>query len=143
MGNKSGDMSAMHFAVNDSAPPSYGRKVGLGVCIVCACDFLWISLMWTVLYAPCIVSPRSKTVGLACGVMYSVLASCVAATFVCDTYGTAAPSGALIGLLAFGTFNLTTYWVSSPYKFSVAVVDTFYGVGATALLFVVQHAASG
>ena len=120
-------------------PPHYWASVFFGCAVLLLCDGLWFLGTYNCLYAACIKSPRRQSVRVACVVCYALVASVVASTVTAATDSEAAFTGALLGMIVFFTFNVTTYGISSDYDGCVAIIDTLYGTIAWTVLLVVQH----
>ena len=73
----------------------------------------------------------SARVPVAVG-LYALLAACVVSLVVAPSANERAAGGALLGFLAFATFNLTHWALTPSWDMSVALVDTLYGTMAWA-----------
>ena len=117
------------------------------------CDALWLSIMGKVLYRPALgdmLLERIRWVpalifyfGFPLGVVHFALTPALAA----GSWTLALGNGALLGLVAYGTYDLTNLATLRPWKLSITIADVVYGtavtgVGAALAFFVVRMLAS-
>ena len=129
----------MQLVVTGGAPESYFFKVLFGVVMLTVSDGLWLLLMYENVYKEGIMAGRGKEV---CGVgivLYALLSSSIAATVTAESISDAASVGALLGVLVFAVFNITTYAMNSKWKLRAVLVDTAYGTAVWAAMVSIQH----
>lgn len=97
------------------------------------CDALWLSTMTARLYRPALGDLIVEQVrywpaalfyfGFPLGVVYFALMPALRD----GSAGTALLNGALIGLLAYATYDLTNYATLRPWTLTITLVDLVYG----------------
>lgn len=101
-------------------------------------DALWLSIMTSLFYRPALGELISDSPRLmAAGVFYIVYAI-GAAELIIIRYGRSIPPakgvffrGALLGMLAYGTYEMTNYATIATWPLSVVVVDVVWGALVT------------
>lgn len=117
------------------------------------CDALWLGVMGKVLYRPALGDMLLQHIrwipalifyfGFPLGVVHFALMPALAA----DSWMLALGNGALLGLIAYGTYDLTNLATLRPWKLSITIADMVYGTAVTgvgaALAFVVVRMLAG
>lgn len=133
-------MLALH-AVDAQAANYFGRFI-IGVATLLASDALWLGLAAPALglydgkYR--VVQGRAPTAFL----LYALLAAGVSSRVVASSVALAARAGALLGLLAFGTFNITHWALSERWDATIGLIDTAYGIVKWTSALSAQHFAA-
>ena len=133
-------MLALHAV--DAKAANYAARFVVGMITILAGDALWLGLLAPALG---IYEGRYKVVpgrAPAAFLLYTVLAAGVSGLAVAPSVELAAQTGALLGLLAFGTFNITHWALSKRWDATTGLVDTAYGMVAWALTLSAQHFAA-
>ncbi len=85
-----------------------------------------------------VVQGRAPTAFL----LYALLAAGVSSRVVASSVALAARAGALLGLLAFGTFNITHWALSERWDATIGLIDTAYGIVKWTSALSAQHFAA-
>lgn len=129
----------MRLVVATGMPPAYPYKLIIGIVVLIALDSIWLGSMYTALYKGGIARPRTLTQGGCCALLYATISAAVAATITADTEAAAASAGAVLGMLAFAVFNITTFAMNKDWTVTVALTDTAYGTAAWAAMCAAQY----
>lgn len=110
------------------------QAYALTVLIFLAVDALWLSIMTEVFYRPALGDLISESPRLiAAGVFYIFYAAGAAELIVVNALRSDALSkevffrGALLGALAYGTYEMTNYATIDVWPLSVVLVDVIWG----------------
>jgi uncharacterized membrane protein len=101
-------------------------------------DFVWISQMQPILYAPDLGALLAAKPALAPAAAFyviyflGVIYFCVAPALKIDHWRKAALNGALFGFCAYATYDLTNQATLRIWSLRVTVADLGWGVGVTA-----------
>lgn len=103
------------------------------------CDALWLGVMGKLLYRPALGDLLLERIrwapalvfyfGFPIGVVYFALMPALAA----GSWMLALGNGALLGLVAYGTYDLTNLATLRPWKLSITIADMIYGTAVTGL----------
>lgn len=109
-------------------------------------DLLWIGVVAAPVYKALLgplLAPQANA--LAAGIFYVFYLSFVVwqGALASRTVGEAAQRGALMGLFAYGTWDLTNWAVIAGFPAALVPIDMAWGVGLTALTATVGRAAAG
>ena len=129
----------MQFVIHNAVPDAYAFKWVLGLVVFLALDSLWFSCMYGLLYREGTTDKRNTAIMGICMVLYAITASAILATFVTSSSSEALATGSVLGILVFGTFNITTIAINSKWPLSTAIVDTLYGTSAWVAVALVQY----
>jgi uncharacterized membrane protein len=129
----------MRLVVDSGVPPAYPYKLIVGMVVIIALDSMWLGSTYTSLYKKGVARPRAKATGGCCALLYAAISAAVAATVTADTEAEAAAAGAVLGMLAFAVFNITTFAMNQDWTATVAIIDTAYGTAAWATMCAAQY----
>jgi len=119
-------------------------KVIAGAGLILALDAVWLTLAFrhTSLYSPLVAGrgpvPTSRIAGLM--VAYALMISSFLALHKASSTATAALYGGVVGIVVFGTFNLTTAAIDIAWGGAGFAADVLYGTVALAAVAAAQHA---
>jgi uncharacterized membrane protein len=111
-------------------------------------DVVWLSLMGPRLYRPLIGPILADKVALAPAAIFyllyiaGIVVLAVAPALKEATWSRAAWSGAVLGLVAYGTYDLTNQATMKVWAIRITVLDMAYGALATALAAVCAYQAA-
>src|ERR1700754_1156603 len=112
-------------------------------------DFIWISSMANVLYRPVlkdILLPSFKPAPAAAFyLLYTagIVIFAVTPALRSGNWFDAALYGALLGLIAYGTYNLTNQATLKNWETNVTLIDMSWGTASTAMVATIGYFAAG
>lgn len=112
-----------------------------------AIDFVWLSLMASRLYRPQLGTMLLDQPNLVvAGLFYLVYAVCIVVLVVMPAFGArsllmAVGLGALLGLVAYGTYDITNLATLKGWSVTVTLVDMAWGMVITAVASVAGYLA--
>ena len=128
---------------------AFGRAVAATVLVFLLLDGAWLSLMAPRLYAPALGHLMREDVVLAPAALFyavyivGVVGLAVAPGLGTGRCGAAAARGALLGLVAYATYDLTNHATLRGWPWHVTLIDLAWGSSLTALAAAAGVAAAG
>ncbi|MGV3633235.1 MAG: DUF2177 family protein [Pseudorhodoplanes sp.] len=114
----------------------------------CAVDFVWLRVMASRLYLPTLGDMLLDEVRIAPAIVFYLLYPLGLVVFVVlpalksDSVASALGFGALFGLIAYATYDLTNYATLKNWSFTITAADMAYGGFASALATAAAFAAA-
>jgi uncharacterized membrane protein len=114
----------------------------------CAVDFVWLRVMASRLYLPTLGDMLLDEVRIAPAIVFYLLYPLGLVIFVVlpalksDSVASALGFGALFGLIAYATYDLTNYATLKNWSFTITAADMAYGAFASALAAAAAFAAA-
>ena len=119
-----------------------------GLIVLCICDFIWIGFVAREFYASRLGALlRSEPIWLPALFFYllyggGLLVFCVTPALAAGSWGKALCLGALLGLVAYATYDLSNLSTLQGWPVAVTVVDIGWGVLASAIAALAGYAAA-
>jgi uncharacterized membrane protein len=108
-------------------------------------DFVWLSTMGAALYRATLGDLLAPTVRLPPAIVFylaypvGIVVFAVAPALAADSWLRGAALGALLGTIAYATYDLTNFATLRTWSLQITVLDIVYGAVATAAAAVVAY----